>query len=94
LNIPHVICSELEAGADGCLTGALRGGNCYGLEKLRRIDDFRIRHDVNWADVVIYSDHRSDLALLIQAGRGFVVNPSRAFARECRRHGLPVLRWR
>lgn len=94
LNIPHVICSELVADENGHLTGALRGGNCHGAEKLSRIDDFRLRHDASWADMVVYSDHSSDWALLIRAGRGFAVNPSRALARKCQGSRLPVLYWR
>ena len=93
LNISHVICSEMLASADGHLTGLMRNGNCYGVEKVNRIDDFRLRHGANWAEMIIYSDHSSDLALLMRAGQGFAVNPSRAFAKECQRHALPVLRW-
>ena len=63
------------------------------VEKLNRIDDFRLRHGATWAELVIYTDHNSDLALLMRAGQGFAVNPSRAFAQECQRHCLPVLRW-
>lgn len=93
LNISHVICSEMLAGAGGYLTGRLRNSNCYGVEKLNRIDDFRLRHHATWEELVIYTDHNSDLALLMRAGKGFAVNPSRAFAKECQRHGLPVVRW-
>lgn len=93
LDISHVICSELEADADGRLTGALCGGNCYGPEKLRRIDEFRMRLGANWSDVTVYSDHHTDLPLLAQAGRGYAVNPSRAFTAQCRRQGIAVVRW-
>jgi phosphatidylglycerophosphatase C len=38
LRFDHVLCTELEVGADGRLTGAMRGANVRGLEKARRLD--------------------------------------------------------
>jgi phosphatidylglycerophosphatase C len=37
LGVDHVICTDLAAGPDGLLTGALEGGNCRGPAKAERL---------------------------------------------------------
>jgi HAD superfamily hydrolase (TIGR01490 family) len=93
LDIAHVVCTRLERSPDGRFTGRMVGGNCYGVAKHRRVDEFRVARGAEWADMSCYSDHVSDLALLRQVGRAYAVNPSRAFAQACRRQDIAVVRW-
>ncbi|PWE34018.1 HAD-IB family hydrolase [Maritimibacter sp. 55A14] len=65
----------------------LAGANCYGAEKLRRIADAGPFPP----PVAAYSDHVSDLAMLLEAERGIAVNPSPALARAAAEHGLEVV---
>lgn len=63
-----VICSKLEV-VEGRVTGRLDGGNCYGEEKVRRIQSWlrgrKPRH--TWA----YGDSRGDLEMLCWADTAF-----------------------
>jgi phosphatidylglycerophosphatase C len=64
LGVELCLCTQLEVGADGRLTGAMAGANCRGAEKARRVraviepDDYEV-----WA----YGDTAGDAALLALA---------------------------
>jgi phosphatidylglycerophosphatase C len=66
LGVDHVICTDLAAGADGRLTGALEGGNCRGPVKAERLSAW-LGPDpgVLWA----YGDSAGDAELLALADR-------------------------
>lgn len=69
------------------------GPNCYGEEKLRRIEA-RFREPLEW--VAGYSDHPADLPLLARCRERFLVRPSpRGLARLRAALGpaTPVLAW-
>lgn len=92
-------------GMDGCIaTPSLRDGgrllpglpgeNCYGPEKLRRVEEtLGIPTDAPRPRIVFYSDDKSDLPCLLWADEGVVVNPKPAFARIAAAHGLEVVEW-
>ena len=64
LGADAVLCSRLEAGADGRLTGRLEGGNCRGPEKVVRLRAWLAgRTPVLWA----YGDSSGDRELLAAA---------------------------
>ncbi len=89
LGFDQVICTRLAwpAGATGPV---LDGPNCYGAEKLRRIDALRARHPFS-PPIYAYSDHISDLELLSQADHGIAVNPSTALRRAAQARGLEIV---
>lgn len=92
LGIEIVICTQLEWSADDRLTGRLKGHNCYGLEKLKRVraasEEFKFQ-----MPITSYSDHISDLPLLGWSDNGIAVNPSRGLARVADKHGLHIEDW-
>lgn len=56
---------------NGILTGKLQGKNCFGEEKVKRIEaEFGIEC---WKNSVAYSDSKVDLPMLIQAEQGFLL---------------------
>ncbi|HEX5613550.1 MAG TPA: HAD family hydrolase [Acidimicrobiia bacterium] len=64
LGVDAVVCTELEVGGDGRLTGRLLGGNCRGAEKVARLRRHLDGDDVElWA----YGDSRGDDELLAHA---------------------------
>ena len=85
IGVELCLCTQLEVGDDGLLTGAMAGANCRRGQKVRRVhaviepDDYEV-----WA----YGDTAGDEALLAMAdhpvwvGRGARQDPSR-------RHGGP-----
>ncbi len=86
LGIEHVISTQL-AWSGGVCTGGLANGNCYGDAKREAIARRFGRVDI------AYSDHHSDLPLLLHAGRGVAVDPSRQLEALAATHDLQVLRW-
>ncbi|KCZ87932.1 HAD family hydrolase [Hyphomonas johnsonii] len=90
LGFDQVIATRLDWTTGGKVRPPrLAGLNCYGTEKLRRIDDCRFH-----GPVFAYSDHVSDLAMLAQADHGIAVNPSRGLRRAAPGHQVRVVDYR
>jgi HAD superfamily hydrolase (TIGR01490 family) len=69
LGVDRVVATRLEVGADGVLTGRLRGANCRGQEKLRRLAELLGSRAIGWA----YGDSVDDQAMLDRAAHPLVV---------------------
>ena len=65
LGLDAAICTELEV-AGGALTGQMRTANCYGAEKVRRLQAWRAGRGDASAPTTLYAygDSRGDVALL------------------------------
>ena len=57
------LCSALEFDADGRLTGALQGDNCFGAEKVARLRSY-LGTDPAAQELHVYGDSRGDRELL------------------------------
>ena len=86
------MCSVAERDPGGRLTGRIIGRNCYGPEKLRRIRETLGRDNGHW-NVIVYTDHHSDLPLLEWADSPRVVNPSSKLRRVAVERGYQILDW-
>lgn len=78
LKVDTVLCSALEVGADGRLTGRLVGRNCRGPEKVARLEAWL--NDQGFTDVAhlyAYGDSSGDRELLARADVGILVKPRR-----------------
>ncbi len=67
LEVDGVVCTRLEAGADGRLTGRLAGRNCRGDEKARRVREWLAGADLVGAELWAYGDSPADAPLLALA---------------------------
>ena len=68
LGVDDVVCTRLEHDADGRLTGRLRGANCRGPEKARRVAGVAGgRRSSTGAELWAYGDSPSDDELLAAA---------------------------
>ncbi|MCB1738573.1 MAG: HAD-IB family hydrolase [Gammaproteobacteria bacterium] len=92
LGFNAVICTELDWGPDGDSLSGLMDGNCYGEEKLRRIQTWMQPQSFPGIQTA-YSDHISDLPLLTAATHGVAVNPSKALALISPSHNLQIQHW-
>ncbi len=66
LGATAAICTELEIDASGRCTGQLLGGNCRGAEKVRRLEAWAARQEVDLAKSPLYAygDSTGDRELL------------------------------
>jgi phosphatidylglycerophosphatase C len=69
LGVDAVVCTVLERGRDGRLTGRLVGANCRGAEKARRVRGWLLEHDLADAELWAYGDSSGDDELLALADR-------------------------
>ena len=67
LGADGVVCTRLEAGADGRLTGRLMGANCRGPEKARRVREWLAHAGLDGVELWAYGDSRGDTELLAGA---------------------------
>jgi HAD superfamily hydrolase (TIGR01490 family) len=92
LGFDEVIATELEWGVDERLTGRLLGENCYAEEKLKRVEAACAAS--KWAKPhTFYSDHVSDLCVLLWADKGIAVNPSAALERVAPENNVEIENW-
>ncbi|RTZ59576.1 MAG: HAD-IB family hydrolase [Gammaproteobacteria bacterium] len=75
---------------DDRLTGKLAGQNCYGVEKLRRLDAL-LGDQRDSYKVITYSDHHSDEPLLAWADEAVAVAPSASLAATAHRKGWQII---
>ena len=92
LGFDAVMCTRAVYDAEGRVTGALDGDNCYGECKLRQVERYLAR-DAAGLRVICYSDHHADLPLLRFATEAVAVNPSRRRKSAALRQGFPSADW-
>jgi len=91
LGFDEIICTRTDWTADDHASGNFYGKNCYGEEKLRRVR-LALR-DFNLSQTSAYSDHITDLPLLLWAKNGVAVNPHPLLRDAAGRHGLRIEDW-
>lgn len=82
---------------DGSAIPQIEGDNCYGAEKLARLQALLREHpDVDPATCgfYFYSDHHTDIPVFEVASNPVAANPSRRLRRFATANGLPTLNWR
>lgn len=89
LGILHVVCTWAEV-LGGIVTGRLCGENCYGAEKVKRLETLLAPMD--WRSAIFYTDHHSDLPLLKKVSRAYLVNPARKTRGLLKEYGFAPFR--
>jgi HAD superfamily hydrolase (TIGR01490 family) len=93
LSVEHLVCTRLEVGGDGRLTGRVDGTLCYGPGKLERARAFAEARGAKLSDAWFYSDSYTDLPVLEAVAHPVAVNADPRLARHARRRGWPVVRF-
>ena len=91
LGFDDIISTRTHWTAEGRVSGNFDGENCYGEEKLRRVN--LILGDFAPSKTLAYSDHVTDLPILLWAENGIAVNPHRPLRDVAGRHGLRIEDW-
>jgi len=72
---------------------AVIGANCYGEEKVRRLCELDFFENTDWAASYAYSDHPSDLPMLLLCGHPVAANPNRALRKMAQDAGWEIADW-
>jgi phosphatidylglycerophosphatase C len=88
----EIICTRAEWDDKDRVTGNLTGKNCYGSNKIERLEEYFSDRADNWSTTV-YTDHHSDLPLLEWADHGVAVNPTRILLQKAQAKGLKIEEW-
>ncbi|MBN2178359.1 MAG: HAD-IB family hydrolase [Deltaproteobacteria bacterium] len=91
LGFDLLLCTDLEEGEDGFLTGRSKGPVC--IEENKRIITLKIagEYGLDLENSYAYGDSKSDLPLLDLVGHPHVVEPSNALAKVAATRGWTVL---
>ncbi|MEL7128742.1 MAG: HAD-IB family hydrolase [Pseudomonadota bacterium] len=92
LGFEDIICTKLSWDRNDRLQPELDGENCYGEEKLRRVEAF-FGPNGPTGPVTFYSDHHTDLPCLTWAKRGVAVNPSKKLRNLAPPNGVEIVDW-
>lgn len=87
-----VLSTMVERDAAGRITGRLQGENCYGPSKVERLQAFRSDRAAG-ERLYAYSDHASDLPLLLHADVPVAIDPDPRLRSVCAQHGIAVETW-
>jgi phosphatidylglycerophosphatase C len=91
LGFDEIISTRTAWTADGHVSGKFDGRNCYGEEKLRRVKN--ALRNIDPRGTTAYSDHITDLPLLLWVANGVAVNPHQPLRDAAGRHGLRIEDW-
>jgi len=93
LGFDSIICTKSRWENNELLDGRIDGNNCYGEEKKGRVEMYFAGAGSNWS-VTAYSDHHSDLPLLMWANHAVAVNPTKALRNFAKSNNIEIQYWR
>ena len=94
LGFRHLLCTDLEEGSDGLLTGKPDGPVCIDSHKKVFAEKIARDSGIDLARSFAYGNHHSDIPLLETVGNPFAVEPTPQLARVAEQRQWPVLRYR
>jgi len=94
LGFHHLLCTDLEIGTDGNLTGKAQGPLC--LDSTKRVLAEKLAKEVNidLSASYAYGNHQSDLPLLKLVGHPYAVEPTEPLRDIALKKNWPVLTYR
>jgi len=93
LGFDEIVCTRVAWVADA-VGGGLAGPNLVGEAKLAAVKEALTMDECGCGLMFAYSDHHSDLPLLLFAKTGVAVDPTPSLAAAAAAHGLRVEKWR
>lgn len=90
LGFDHLICTDLEIGNDGLLTGS-SGFVCTGRNKQKAAVELAERLDMDLLASYAYGDHHADIPMLEMVGNPYAVEPTKVLRRVALDRGWPIL---
>jgi len=91
LGLDHLLCTHLEMGADGLLTGRSDGPVCVGNNKVTLSAKLANAEGIDLAHSYAYGNSHLDIPIMEKVEHAFMVNPSSRLARFGKRMGWALL---
>ncbi|MCF7823021.1 MAG: HAD-IB family hydrolase [Candidatus Marinimicrobia bacterium] len=91
LGIDHLLCTHLETGVDGLLTGRSQGPVCVGSTKVDLAIDLAKEHGIDLSRSFAYGNSHLDIPILARVGHPIIVNPSPSLIRHAEKKGWSEL---
>jgi HAD superfamily hydrolase (TIGR01490 family) len=93
LGFDHLLCTDLEAGTDGRLTGKANGPICIDKNKKIAAEKLSDRIGLDLNQSYAYGNHHSDIPLLEAVGNPFAVEPTASLRRHAEKRNWPMLKF-
>ena len=94
LGFEHLLCTDLEVGANGLLTGKPEGPLCLDTTKRHLATELAQRTGIDLERSYAYGNHQADLPLLELVGFPHAVAPSRPLLKVAMAKNWPILAYR
>ena len=94
LGFDHLLCTDLEIGGDGLLTGRAKGPICLNSNKRLLAEMLARNVNIELASSYAYGNHQSDLPLLELIGNPYVVEPTEPLRKVALANMWPILTYR
>jgi HAD superfamily hydrolase (TIGR01490 family) len=94
LGFDHLLCTELEIGTDGLLTGNSDGPLCLDHTKKILAENIAKEIGIDLSQSFAYGNHQSDLPLLELVGKPHVVEPTNLLRKIAEERQWPILQFR
>jgi HAD superfamily hydrolase (TIGR01490 family) len=91
LGFGHLLCTDLETGADGTLTGNPKGPICIADQKRVAAVALSNRIGIDMDQSYAYGNHHSDIPLLEAVGNPIAVEPSLTLKKHAQKKNWPIL---
>ena len=94
LGFEHLLCTDLEEGSNGLLTGRPKGRLCLDTTKRYLATELAQRTGIDLARSYAYGNHQADLPLLELVGFPHAVEPSGPLLKVAVARNWPILAYR
>ena len=94
LGFDHLICTDLETGTDGILTGNTRGPICTDGHKRDHAQRLADELGMDLPASSAYGNHQADIPLLDLVGNAYAVEPTDELRKVAMERGWPILNFR
>lgn len=91
LDFAHLLCTDLEVGPDGFLTGRAAGPICIDENKRVAAENLATRSGINLEQSYAYGNHHSDIPLLEAVGHPAAVEPTPPLRRYAEKRNWPII---
>lgn len=87
--IEHLTCTNAEW-IDGRISGKLNERNCYGPEKLNKVQRYLKKNNIS-GEIHMYSDHSSDWPIMEFADKAYAVYPTTKMRALAEKENIEIL---